>query len=100
MNFIRNYIEYLKDNPNELWFKSKLYGWGWVPVKIQGWLVTFAYIGLLVLFALNLEEIPSNSEVLFNFLLPVSLITIVFFRIAYKKGERPRWQWGKRREID
>ena len=36
---IKEYIAYLKDNLKRYWFKSKLYGWGWVPVKWQGWLV-------------------------------------------------------------
>lgn len=36
---LKEYLEYLKDNPKHLWFKRKLYGWGWVPVRWQGWLV-------------------------------------------------------------
>ena len=35
----KKYWQYLKDNPEGYWFKRKLYGWGWVPVKWQGWLV-------------------------------------------------------------
>ncbi len=100
MSFLKNYIEYIKDNPKGLWFKSRLYGWGWVPVKTQGWLVTFFYIISILILALTISETSSNREVIFTFILPVFLLTIIFFRIAYKKGERPRWQWGKRREID
>ena len=30
---LKQYIAYLKDNPQGYWFKAKLYGWGWVPVN-------------------------------------------------------------------
>jgi len=36
---IKEYIAYLKDNPQGYWFKAKLYGWGWDPAIWQGWLV-------------------------------------------------------------
>ena len=32
---LRQYIQYLKDNPQGYWFRRKLFGWGWVPVKWQ-----------------------------------------------------------------
>ncbi len=44
----RNYIEYMKDNPKGLWFKMRLYGWGWVPVKWQGWMVVVIGIALVI----------------------------------------------------
>jgi hypothetical protein len=28
MNFLSRYIRYLKDNPEQYWFKRKAYGWG------------------------------------------------------------------------
>ena len=28
---IKEYIAYLKDNPQGYWFKARLYGWGWAP---------------------------------------------------------------------
>src|SRR3989344_3809139 len=43
-----NYTEYLRVNPKGYWFKRKLYGWGWVPVRWQGWLFLAAWIGLFV----------------------------------------------------
>lgn len=42
--------------PKQLWFKRKTYGWGWVPVTWQGWLLTFGYVALLLLFGLTLDE--------------------------------------------
>ncbi|HYC83050.1 MAG TPA: hypothetical protein VEB60_00680, partial [Candidatus Paceibacterota bacterium] len=43
-----NYLRYAKDNPQRLWFKRKLYGWGWTPVTWQGWLAVLAYAGLVI----------------------------------------------------
>jgi len=44
----RNYIGYMKDNPKKYWFKRKLYGWGWVPVRWQGWFVVLLGISIFV----------------------------------------------------
>ena len=31
-----NFKEYIRNNPKGYWFKRKLYGWGWFPVKWEG----------------------------------------------------------------
>lgn len=92
------YIPYAKDNPEHLWFKRKLYGWGWTPVTWQGWLTTLVFVGLIVLFSLTVDENSSPSEVAFTFLLPSAFLLITFIRIAYKTGESPKWQWGREKE--
>lgn len=89
------YKNYLKDNPQGYWFKRKLYGWGWTPVKWQGWVVLFVYVGILVLFSLTIDENSPDKEVVFTFLLPIFLLTMTLIRICYKKGEKPKWQWGE-----
>ena len=91
---ITEYIRYLKDNPQRYWFKAKLYGWGWDPATWQGWLVVLVHIGAITLFALTIDKNSSAREVFFTFILPVFLLTATLLRICYKKGERPRWQWG------
>jgi hypothetical protein len=98
MNLFKEHIEYWKDNPNGLWFKRKLYGWGWFPVKWQGWCVILVYIVLVLTLVISKEkDVPGNnmsgSNVL-TFALPIIILTILLVIIAYKKGERPRWQWG------
>jgi bacteriorhodopsin len=80
----------------KLWFKRKHYGWGWYPVSWQGWVVTFAYVILIVSFAKTIDENSPVREIFFTFLLPVTLLTIIFIRIGYKKGEKPKWQWGNK----
>ncbi|MCF7834152.1 MAG: hypothetical protein K9L98_02225 [Candidatus Pacebacteria bacterium] len=100
---LKEYIAYLKDNPNGYWFKRKLYGWGWTPVKWQGWGVLFVYVAIISALLISREEdIPGNPDSGSNFLvfaLPVIILTILFVIIAYKKGEKPRWQWGIKKEI-
>ena len=100
---IKEYIAYLKDNPEHLWFKRKLYGWGWVPVRRQGWLVIFIYIVLILTLVVTREkDIPGNPDSgsnILTFAIPIIVLTILLIIIAYKKGEKPRWQWGKNSRI-
>lgn len=79
----------------KLWFKRKLYGWGWYPSSWEGWVVTLIYVALIVLFASTLDENSSPREFALMFFLPLVILSSAFIRIAYKKGESPRWQWGK-----
>src|SRR5262245_12007807 len=46
MNFLSRYIRYLKDNPEQYWFKRRTYGWGWVPATWQGWLTLLIFLGV------------------------------------------------------
>jgi hypothetical protein len=85
-------------NEEKLWFKRKAYGWGWTPVTWEGWLVILVYVALMVAFGLTLYENSPVKEIVFTFLLPVVLLSIALIRICYRKGEKPRWQWGKRTE--
>ena len=88
----------MKDNPKGLWFKRKLYGWGWVPVKWQGWLVILAFVGVLLLngfyFASKVSyNEPSSGDLgLFFGVIVVSIILLLW--IACKTGEKPGWRWG------
>jgi len=93
MNIFKNYIAYLKDNPEGYWFKRKLYGWGWVPVKWQGWGIIFIFVLCILLSALNLGKFPTDSDAVW-FVAKIILSVILLFVICYKKGEKPKWQWG------
>lgn len=92
------YVDYLRNNPEHYWFKRKIWGWGWVPVKWQGWFVTFLYAVLVSILVLTREEsVQGNPDSGSNFLvfgLPIIVLTILLIVIAYKKGEKPKWQWG------
>lgn len=95
---LQKYLSYLRDNPEKLWFKNKIYGWWWTPATWQGWLVTLLYIVLVLSLAFMVEEpIPGNPDSGSNFLTfawPIIVLTFLLIFIAYKTGEKPRWQWG------
>lgn len=101
---IKKYLDYLKDNPQGLWFKRKIYGWGWVPVRWQGWAVILIYVLLLWGLVLMREEsLPGNPDSGSNFLtfaLPIIILTAALLAVCYKTGERPRWQWGLPKKDD
>jgi uncharacterized membrane protein YhaH (DUF805 family) len=96
---IKEYIAYLKDNPQGLWFKRKLYGWGWAPATWEGWMVLLVYVALLVALVVTREkDIPGNPDSgsnILTFAIPVIVLTILVITICYWKGEKPKWQWGK-----
>ncbi|MCA9485524.1 MAG: hypothetical protein KC506_01630 [Nanoarchaeota archaeon] len=93
---IKTYSEYLKDNPKGYWFKRKLYGWGWIPAKWQGWVVVLAFIVVLLFngFYLTWNGEPSGTDLtLFFGVLVVSIVLLIW--ICFAKGETPRWSWGR-----
>ena len=92
----KQYIDYLKDNPQGYWFKRKLYGWGWVPVKWQGWLVLLVFVVVLVWDTIRLNSSQhSVSDFLINLVPQAFILFVILIAICYLTGERPKWQWGK-----
>jgi hypothetical protein len=86
-NYIKEGVEYLKDNPEGYWFKRKLYGWGWTPATKEGWLL-FGFYLFSILFIVR-----TTSEVR-QLLIEVAIVTLLFLFLVYFKGESPKWQWG------
>lgn len=93
------YFRYLRDNPDRLWFKRKLYGWGWVPVRWQGWIVVFSFIvfTLLNTAILGRSVQPNSLDVVWFVLRLIVLVAVLLF-VCYKTGEKPRWQWGNHKK--
>ena len=97
----KKYIEYLKDNPKGYWFKRKLYGWGWTPVKWQGWAVILGAVAVIIWNGINFAKAvkaggsqnPTDAMLIW-FFIRTAVIVAVLIMICYKKGEKPRWQWG------
>jgi 8-oxo-dGTP diphosphatase len=92
---VKEYIEYLKKNPEKYWFKRKLYGWGWTPATWQGWTVLLVFVALLVLNALRLKiggETPYETGL--AFILETFALVSALILICYKTGESPKWMWG------
>lgn len=76
----------------KLWFKRKLYGFGWTPSSWEGWVVILAWVLLFFSFTRNMDH-----EWLKNIIFIILSVGVLIF-VCYKKGEKPRWQWGKRKE--
>ena len=96
MNLWKEYRDYVLDNPEGYWFKRKLYGWGWTPVKWQGWVV-LAVFAFAIAFNFSRIDTQSHSvsDTLINFVPQTFVLVLILIGICYKKGEKPRWQWGK-----
>jgi len=91
---MNKYIEYIKDNPNDYWFKKKLYGWGWVPVRWQGWAVIAIFIALIIWFATDLDKSAEGIADVAWYLGKIAVSILVLIIVCYKTGEKPKWQWG------
>ena len=82
----------------KLWFKRKTYGWGWTPSTWQGWVITAMYLFFLLILVLMLDANSTAREVWLIFIIPTVIITMLFIEIGYYKGEKPKWQWGKKKD--
>ena len=79
-----------------LWFRRKRFGLGWYPETWQGWAVIAAYVILLLVISFSFDKSSSPNETTLTFVLPLVLLTAALIVICYKKGEKLRWQWGRR----
>ena len=96
MNWFQKLIAYYKDNPQGYWFKRKLYGWGWMPVRWQGWLVVAVAVAIVTVGYYIGETDDAPGAALLGILLAIALI----FGFGYWKGEKPKWMWGPPKDED
>ncbi len=47
-----------------------------------------------MLFVIYVLSNSPTREIVFTFILPVTILTATLILICYKKGEKPHWQWG------
>ena len=95
----KEYVEYLKDNPKGLWFKRKLYGWGWVPVRWQGWVVIILFVVITIWNFQRIDAVQhSGSDTLINFIPQTFILVLILLAICWKKGESPKWMWGREKK--
>ncbi|PIR87493.1 MAG: hypothetical protein COU11_00045 [Candidatus Harrisonbacteria bacterium CG10_big_fil_rev_8_21_14_0_10_49_15] len=81
----KQYLEYLKDNPQGYWFKRL-----GLPAGRQGWLV----IGIGLALAAAGFYVGETDDAPGAALLGILLMLALVFTFGYWKGEKPRWQWG------
>lgn len=99
MKFIREYMAYLRDNPEGYWFKAKLYGWGWVPARWQGWATIFVFAAAIGFNAAHIDAAShSASDTLIGVVPETIALVLVLIGICVVKGEKPRWHWGLPKE--
>jgi len=86
------------------WFKAKEYGYGWVPVTWQGWIVTIAYMALVVRDVITIVGVTSEGDfvyagdglcaILMFTVVPFFLYSVIFYFLTVAKGEPAKWRWG------
>ena len=80
------------------WFVPKMFGWGFVPVSIEGWLATFGLLfvvwGWGWLVGIFEEEVGFDSGVIFLVGFVLILVVASKFFAGKTKG-KVRWRWGK-----
>lgn len=91
---LKNIISHYRNNPQGYWFRRSPFGWGWVPVKWQGWLVSGTSVALISLgiYIGESDDAPGAA------LLGILLGAVLTFWFGYKKGEKACWQWGLPKE--
>lgn len=83
----------------KLWFRRKSYGWGWTPCSWQGWVVLAAYLLVIMLFSYYTSgDMYPDGNLLVRFIFPFGVLTAILIFICYKKGEKPAWQWGEKKD--
>lgn len=96
MTLIKQHIEYLRDNPQGYWFKSKLYGYGWTPARPAGWFT----IGTYFIFLLGIVWYLDSSVVVEQsadiFITAIVGATALLLAVCWKTGEPLKWQWGQK----
>lgn len=98
--WVRKYFEYIKDNPQHVWFKRKLYGFGWTPATWEGWMVTGIYaLAVMIIFKRSDALSDSTNDILINLVVPFAIITSWLLATCFWKGERLGWQWGPKKDL-
>ena len=83
----------------KMWFKPKPYGWGAVPVTLEGWGVTILWTALLLALAwwngLMQEIVPVSDKDVSFFVFEAVLSGFGFIQIIKDRVEGGlKWRWG------
>lgn len=82
---------------NKYWFKPKTYGWGFVPISWEGWLMTLIFIGILLgcayLDNFFSPQIQVWDTVIFLGQLAFFMLIFIFIAKPETKGKL-KWRWG------
>ena len=84
---------------NKYWFKPKNYGYGYVPISVEGWIATLGLvlIGLLLAYINNFfNPLKLNFMSGLIFLLGIIILGFIFLKLFEKRCKgKLKWNWGK-----
>ena len=92
-------VDMKNDKDYSYWFKRRRYGYGWTPVKWQGWLTVFLFLAVVLIGAsILLKDTPRNtfSTESFVFLIFTAITTALVVVVSLMKGPKPKWRWGSK----
>ncbi len=84
---------------NKYWFKPKTYGWGYVPISIEGWIATLIVLIVALILAyinniFNPLKITIKDGLLFT--IEIIILGFAFVKILEMKCKgKLKWRWGK-----
>ncbi len=83
---------------NKYWFKPKTYGYGYVPISVEGWIATIILI-LIGIFLVYINNFFNYSELdwidSLLFLVEIIILGFIFLKLFEKKCRgKLRWNWG------
>jgi len=85
----------LKKDKKKLWFRAKIYGWGWYPYSWQGWAVLLLYLIVILSYGYLIDMRDHSVGSTFYGVTPIIIIaTGILIGICILKGEKPGWRWG------
>ncbi|MEI6054135.1 MAG: hypothetical protein WCQ49_02065 [Candidatus Saccharibacteria bacterium] len=79
------------------WFKTRPYGYGWVPVTWQGVAIIIGFILFVITWVMLLEFLAIEDVSIFMAVYFSGLVVSValLLLIVRKHGPKTRWRWGK-----
>jgi hypothetical protein len=85
---------------NKYWFVPKTYGYGYVPISIEGWIATICLIGIGIFLAylnsfFNPVEIKIQNSILFLF--EIIILGFSFLKLFEKRCKgKLRFNWSSK----
>lgn len=86
----------MKKTDKDYWFKRRRYGYGWTPVRWQGWVSLIISLLIIVGSAFLFAYEPYSNEALWMYVNVVITTVALLLIIGVTKGPAPKWRWGKK----